>query len=112
MTHDVIHRSSQMLMRLPLVLLLVEATSGSAQQVISAHSGVIHYVEGQVTLEGKTIAPKFAEFPDAKNGQTLVAEDGCAEVLLTPGVILRMGENSCFKMISNSRSDTQIAILT
>jgi hypothetical protein len=101
-----------MLKRLPLAVLLVGASSAWGQQVISAHSGVIHFVEGQVTLEGQTVQPKFAEFPDVKNGQTLAAEDGRAEVLLTPGVILRIGENSSFKMISNSRSGTRIAVLS
>ncbi len=101
-----------MLSRVPLALFLIGASSGWAQQVISAHSGVIHYVEGQVTLDGKTVAPKFAEFPDVKNGQTLAAEDGRAEVLLTPGVIMRIGENSSFKMISNSRSDTVLGVLS
>jgi hypothetical protein len=101
-----------MLKRLPLAILLVGTTSAWAQQVISAHSGVIHYVEGTVTLDGKQIQPKFAEFPDVKNGQTLAAEDGRAEVLLTPGVILRIAENSSFKMVSNSRSDTRLAVLS
>ena len=59
-----------MLKRLPLAVLLVGASSAWGQQVISAHSGVIHFVEGQVTLEGQTVQPKFAEFPDVKNGQT------------------------------------------
>ena len=101
-----------MLKRLPLAVLLVGASSAWGQQVISAHSGVIHYVEGQVTLEGQPVQPKFAEFPDVKNGQTLAAEDGRAEVLLTPGVILRIGENSSFKMLSNSRSDTRLEVLS
>jgi hypothetical protein len=95
-----------------LAILLVGASSAWAQQVISAHSGVIHFVEGQVTLEGQPIQPKFAEFPDVKNGQTLATQDGRAEVLLTPGVILRVGENSSFLMISNSRSDTQLGIVS
>ncbi len=101
-----------MLKRLPLVVFLIGSSSAWAQQVISAHSGVIHLVEGQVTLDGKQVAPKFAEFPDVKNGQVLAAEDGRAEVLLTPGVILRIGENSSFKMISNNRADTRLAVLT
>ena len=101
-----------MLKRLPLAVLLVGASSAWGQQVISAHSGVIHYVEGQVTLEGQAVQPKFAEFPDVKNGQTLAAQDGRAEVLLTPGVILRIGENSSFKMLSNSRSDTRLEVLS
>jgi hypothetical protein len=73
---------------------------------------VVHLVEGQVTLDGKTVQPKFGEFPDVKNGQVLAAEDGRAEVLLTPGVVLRIGENSSFKMISNSRSDTRLQVLS
>jgi hypothetical protein len=101
-----------MLKRLPLAVLLVGTSSAWAQQVISAHSGVIHFVEGQVTLEGTPVQPKFAEFPDVKNGQTLASQDGRAEVLLTPGVILRIGENSSFKMLSNSRSDTRLEVLS
>lgn len=100
-----------MLKRLPLAVLMIGATA-YGQQVISAHSGVIHFVEGQVTLDGTPVQPKFAEFPDVKNGQTLAAQDGRAEVLLTPGVILRIGENSSFKMVSNSRSDTKLTVLT
>jgi len=101
-----------MMNRLPLAILLIGASSAWAQQVISAHSGVIHFVEGTVTLDGQPVQPKFAEFPDVKNGQTLAAEDGRAEVLLTPGVILRIAENSSFQMVSNSRSDTRLAVLT
>ena len=98
--------------QISLAVLLVGATSAWAQQVISAHSGVIHFVEGTVTLDGQPVQPKFAEFPDVKNGQTLAAEDGRAEVLLTPGVILRIAENSSFQMVSNSRSDTRLSVLT
>jgi hypothetical protein len=47
-----------------------------------------------------------------KNGQTLAAQDGRAEVLLNPGVILRIGENSSFKMLSNNRADTRLELLT
>jgi hypothetical protein len=101
-----------MLKRLPLAVLLVGTSSAWAQSVISAHSGVIHFVEGQVTLEGQPVQPKFAEFPDVKNGQTLAAQDGRAEVLLTPGTILRIGENSSFLMVSNNRSDTRLQVLT
>jgi hypothetical protein len=101
-----------MLKRLPLVVLLISASSAWAQQVVSAHSGVIHFVEGQVTLEGQTVQPKFGEFPDVKNGQTLATQDGRAEVLLNPGVILRVGENSSFKMLSNNRADTRLEVLS
>ena len=50
-----------------------------AQSVISAHSGVIHYVEGDVTIDGTAVHPKFAEFPDVKSGQLVATEEGRAE---------------------------------
>jgi len=98
-----------MSMKLPLAcLLLLPAGFMFGQQVISAHSGVIQYVEGQVVVAGSTIEPKFGLFPDVKSGQTLAAQDGRAEVLLTPGVFLRLSENSSVRMISNQLADTRV----
>jgi FecR protein len=97
--------------RSSLVLLMIAAAvSLSAQSVISAHSGTIHYTEGQVTLDGTAVQPKFGEFPEVKVGQVLSAQDGRAEILLTPGVFLRLGENSGFKMISNQLTNTRLEI--
>src|SRR5271165_1061990 len=88
------------------------ATSAFAQQVISAHSGVIHLVEGKAYLNDKAIETKFGQFPDIKNGQEFRTEQGRAEILLTPGVFLRMGDNSSIKMLSNLLTDTRVEILT
>src|SRR5579863_5095546 len=68
------------------------------QSVISAHSGVIHYIEGQVTVDGAAIHPKSTQFPDIRPDQVLATEDGRAEILLTPGVFLRLPENSSARM--------------
>src|ERR1700674_3851376 len=87
--------------RLTLVLALAGSVSVWGQSAISAHSGMIHYVEGKVLLEGQPVDPKFGEFPEVKNDQVLETEEGRAEVLLTPGVFLRVAENSSFKMLSN-----------
>ena len=38
--------------------------------------------------------------------------DGRAEVLLTPGVVLRLGENSSLRMISNRLVDTRVELLS
>jgi hypothetical protein len=91
---------------------MVFAAGAWAQSVISAHSGVIHYVEGDVTVDGTAIHPKFAEFPDVKSGQLLATEEGRAEVLLTPGVFLRLSENSSVRMISNALADTRLEVVS
>jgi hypothetical protein len=100
-------------MRRALLALALTTSSMWAQSVISAHSGVIHLTEGTVELDGKVIQSpaKLGEFVDMKTGQTLATKDGDAEVLLTPGVFLRLAENSSVKMISNKLDDTRIEVL-
>jgi hypothetical protein len=98
--------------KLALALALSGAASVWAQSAISAHSGMIHYVEGSVSLEGQTVEPKFGEFPEVKNGQTLATGEGRVEVLLTPGVFLRLAEDSSFKMISNRLADTALEVVS
>src|ERR1700692_3796330 len=91
---------------------IVLAAGARAQSVISAHSGVIHYVEGDVTIDGTAIHPKFAEFPDVKPGQSLATGEGRVELLLTPGVFLRLTDNSSVRMISNALPDTRLEVVT
>ncbi len=95
-----------------LVFAGLAASSAYAQYVISAHSGVIQVVEGSAYLNDKAVVTKFGQFPDIKNGQEFRTEQGRAEVLLTPGVFLRMGENSSIKMVSNLLTDTRVEVLS
>jgi hypothetical protein len=92
--------------------LAAASTAALAQTVISARSGLIHYVEGQVYLGNQQVETKFGSFPEVKENATLRTEEGRAEVLLTPGVFLRLGENSSFRMITNRLIDTRIDVLS
>ena len=101
-------------MRTLLAGLAIGALSASAvfaQSVISAHSGVIHYTEGKVSVDDKVFEQKTAEFAELKEKSMLKTEEGRAELLLTPGVFLRVGENSAVRMISNHLSDTRVEVL-
>jgi hypothetical protein len=98
------------LRRLPFALLSLAAVSAWGQNAISARAGMVNHVEGQVFIEGKAIDPKFGQFPQVNNDETLSTQEGRAEVLLTPGVFLRLDENSSFKMLSNRLSDTAVEI--
>jgi hypothetical protein len=88
------------------------AGAAYAQSVISAKSGVVHYVEGEVTIDGKAVEMKVSQFPDMKEGQVLETGEGRAEILLTPGVFLRLSENSSFRLLSNRLTDTRVEALT
>ena len=102
--------------RLALGVLALAAGSIAAlaqSAVISARSGLIHYVEGQVYLGGQPVdTTEFGVFPEVKENQRLKTEEGRAEVLLTPGVFLRLGENSSFRMVTNRLIDTRLEFLS
>src|SRR5665213_129110 len=83
------------------ILALSLAPHAWAQSVISAHSGVVHYIEGDVSIDGTAIHPKFAKFPDVKAGQVVATAEGRSGILRTPGVFLRIAENSSVRMLSN-----------
>jgi hypothetical protein len=82
------------------------------QQIISAQSGTVQYVEGKAYLNGKLVQSKFGQFPSMRAGDELRTEDGRAEVLLTPGAFLRLGENSTVQMVSNRLTDTRVEVVT
>jgi hypothetical protein len=101
--------------RLALGVLVLAAGSIAAlaqSAVISARSGLIHYVEGQVYVGDQLVETKFGVFPEVKENQQLKTEEGRAEVLLTPGVFLRLGENSSLRMIANRLIDTRLEFLS
>jgi len=95
-----------------LSLCVLAAGSACAQSVISTHSGVVQYVEGRAYLGDKPVEPKFGQFPDVKENQEFRTEEGRAEILLTPGVFLRLGENSSIRMLSNRLTDTRVEVLS
>jgi hypothetical protein len=92
-------------------LLALTATPGLAQYVVSAKSGTVNFTEGQVQLDGRTLESSVTHYPDIKEGSVLSTEDGRAEVLLTPGVTLRLGDHASLKMITNRLIDTRVELL-
>ena len=95
----------------PSAAALLFAIQASAQAVISAHSGVVHFSEGSVFIDDQPLDHKIATFPNIKEGSTLRTEKGRAEILLTPGAFLRLDENSAIRMRSNSLLDTKVDFL-
>lgn len=84
------------------------AASAFGQSVISARSGVIHFSQGAVFVGDQQVDQKFGTFPDIKEKAQLRTTEGRAEVLLTPGIFLRVGEATTIRMISNRLIDTRV----
>lgn len=94
------------------VALALAVVSATAQPIISAKSGVIAGVEGKVLLNNEAVEQSVTHFPDMKENSVLKTEEGRAEVLLPPGFVLRLGENSSIKMLTNRLVDTRVELLT
>jgi hypothetical protein len=82
----------------------------NAQSVVSTHSGVIHFFEGAVFLGDEALEPRLGIFPSVLQGEELRTADGRAEVLLTPGVFLRMGQSSAIRMVASNLANTQVEL--
>lgn len=94
-----------------LVLALAAEFPAWGQSVVSTHSGVIYFFEGSVFVGDQQLEQKFGKFPDIGEGRELRTEQGRAEVILTPGVLLRLDENSAIRMLSNKLSDTRVELV-
>lgn len=95
-----------------IALIAITGAVCSAQTVMSAHSGTLHYFEGDVAIDGTPVQAKFGKFPEIKEQSVLSTTQGRAEVLLTPGVFLRLGENSSVRMIDNRLVSTRVDVLS
>jgi hypothetical protein len=82
-----------------------------AQAVVSAHSGIVNFSEGSVLLDDQPLNQQFGAFPAIREGSTLRTGEGRAEILLTPGVFLRIDHGSSVRMVSNALSDTRVEFL-
>jgi hypothetical protein len=92
------------LLSLSSVLALAQTTIG--------RPGAINYVEGNVTLNGRTLGPKAVGSTEVAPGQTLATGQGKAEMLLTPGVFARLDDQSSLQMVSAGLADTEIKLVS
>ena len=90
--------------------LLAMPARGDTQSRGNAVPGTLNYVEGQVSLDSQPLNSKSIGEAILEPGQSITTENGKAEVLLTPGVFLRVGSNSAVKMISPSLTNTEIGV--
>src|ERR1700757_338271 len=75
-----------------------------------ASPGTVNYVEGQVSLNTQALNAKSVGSALVEPGQSIVTEQGKTEVLLTPGVFLRLGDRSAARIVSAGLTDTRVAV--
>lgn len=91
---------------------MVLASNARAQSVISTHSGVVHFFEGDVYLDDRPLASHLGRFPTLPQGAELRTGEGRVEVLLTPGVFLLMDGRSAIREPLPGRQPHQKSVRT
>ena len=84
--------------------------SMSSSNANPAPPGTINYVEGHVTLGTQPLNRNSIGSAVLEADQSLATANGKAEVLLTPGVFLRIADNSSVTMVSPGLADTEVRL--
>ena len=72
--------------------------------------GTLNYVEGTAQIGSQSLSSQSVGTTTLQTDQTISTGVGRAEVLLTPGVFLRLDQNASVKMISPSLTHTQVGL--
>jgi len=75
-----------------------------------ARPGTINYIEGSALVSGEPVTQKSVGTLSLDPGQVLSTGQGHAEVLLTPGIYLRLDNDSAVKMLSPGLTLTQLEL--
>jgi hypothetical protein len=93
-----------------LSVVMLGASAFAQQAGNQARPGALNYVEGQVSLDGRQVSSRSVGQAEMAPGQELSTADGKVEILLTPGIFLRLGSNSTVKMISPDLTHTEVRL--
>ena len=80
--------------------------SPAAWGSVPPQPGTLNYIEGQAVIGSQTLSDKSVGSARLQAGQALSTENGRAEILLTPGIFLRVDDHSTLEMVSPGPADT------
>src|SRR6516162_3137689 len=76
----------------------------------AAQPGTINYIEGQASMGGQALNQTSVGSAILAAGQSVSTQNGEVEILLTPGIFFRLGNNSSAQMVSPGLADTVLAL--
>jgi hypothetical protein len=91
------------------LLLAAACPFALAQAVVSARAGFLNFATGNVTLDSRRVSLR-GSLRQMRDGQTLRTGKGRVEILLAPGIAMRIGEDSSVRIDDTRLEDTQVRI--
>jgi hypothetical protein len=89
---------------------LLFASATFAQEANPAVPGTINYVEGSASIAGQPLTQRAVGTANLDPGQVLTTGNGRVEMLLTPGIFLRLDNNSSIRMIAPGLTHTELQL--
>jgi hypothetical protein len=92
-----------------IVVVLAGASAALGQRVVSAKAGLVSFVQGRASVEGGPL--KAGEsYRQLKDGESLSTDRGRAELLLNPGIFLRLGDMGRLRMDNSKLTDACVSL--
>jgi hypothetical protein len=89
---------------------LAALLSSPAWGTVPPQPGTVNYVEGQVAIGPHALTENSVGTAKLAAGQSLSTQSGKAEILLTPGIFLRVDDHTTLQMISPGLADTSMSL--
>src|SRR5271169_4928702 len=77
---------------------------------VPAQPGTINNVEGTASADGQALSEKSVGSTTLVPGQSVSTGNGKVEILLTPGIFFRLGDNSVAQMVSPGLANTVLTL--
>src|SRR4051794_22275941 len=92
-------------------LVLAAGYASPQAYTVSAKPGAVNYIEGGAYINGAPVSEKYLKSTFLNANDVLSTDVGKAEVLLAPGVFLRLGDNTKVRMVSPSLVAAQVEVM-
>lgn len=92
------------------LFLFATLPAAGATAPATARVGAVEYIEGTAFVDGKPASGNRDHLPILDNGQSISTGDGHAEMILTPGVFLRMAAHSEVRLLNASLTNTRLRL--
>lgn len=97
-------------MAFPVLAATNSSSPAPSEHPETASPGAINYVEGRASIGNEALSSTSVGKIALQAGQTVNTENGRVEVLLTPGVFLRLGNDTSVTMMSPSLTNTRVKV--
>jgi len=92
------------------VVLLAGLLNSAAWGSVPPQPGTLNYVEGQASINSQPLRENSVGSIQLTAGQSLSTGNGKVEILLTPGIFFRLGDNSSVQMVSPGLANTLLRL--